>query len=412
MEYLRAKPTITMAAHRVAATRHSFFFAEVFSPRPEFGVMLQFTDWASNLQVALTENLARPACPLAWFGLFIDHEGACLIGTPKKDVTVGNFRQACYKVLEGLPGEQQEMAMATMRPLDEVDFLRISQWECIEAFRPTRARGPATKLLAIEDGSPPRTWKTKAEFFAENEEVPCMDLAIPMPGVGHGWISANSECTFVVAATGALPPLEYERCRLEPRRELLLVRRMERGRTLVSVVQLAIKLCGEGAFPPYQKKYKADFVSRCANALALKMMQDTYGPIECPSESSADDQRRISNALDGHASFDGCFGCMTEDPEWKHGCASMQARYGPAANFIQMTSGKHSWSDSWIFRWVAESLQCGKCNTPRSRGRAQRQPAWDYGDLEQYQHRPQTRGHISDWTTDDGDEPSPKRRCP
>jgi len=187
MEYLLEKPVISLAQPRSMTTKHHFFFAEMFDSRPEVQAMSQFKNWAVQIQGSLIANLSRSACPVQWLGLFIDQAGACLIGTPKCIMSVGNFRQACYKILEKLPGDQQEMITKTMRPLDEVDYRRISQWTAIEQFRPTRERGP--QLLAIEDGSPPpRQWRTKAEWLAENEEVPCMDLAIPSPGNGQGWL--------------------------------------------------------------------------------------------------------------------------------------------------------------------------------------------------------------------------------
>jgi hypothetical protein len=294
-------------------------------------------------------------------GLFIDHDGACLVGKGKSMMTLGNFRQGCDKMLETLPAAQQEMVAGSMHALDEVDFLRISQWATIEAFRPTRARGPATKLLAIEDGSPQSTWKTKAEFYAENEEVPCTELAIPTPGVGHGWICANSECTFGIAMTGAMPALEYERCRMEPRRERLLLCRMDQSEpTLVKMVELAVLLCTEGALPPYQKKYRYMFLLRCTNALA----KAAPGAKCIPSELGASDQRRISYVLDGHtAPFDGCFGCMDAEPEWHDVCPGLR--------------DKPLTAEYWAVLYRAGAgVRCVKCNTPQSHGR-RKEPIWD-----------------------------------
>ena len=192
-----------------------------------------------------------------------------------------------------------------------------------------------------------------------------MDLAIPSPGNGQGWLYADSECTVVIATTGTMPQLLYERCKMEPRRELLLVSRMDRREpNLAKMVQLAMKLCTEGALPAFQKKYKREFMIRCNNALALKL------GATCPSESSAADQRRISHALDGHATeFDGCFGCWAADPEWQHACPDMHDTYGPVADILRISESKHPLATHWITEWVVQGVKC-KCGKPRTFGRA------------------------------------------
>ena len=208
---------------------------------------------------------------------------------------------------------------------------------------------------------------------------------------------------------------------MEPRRELLLVSRMEmREPNLAKMVQLAMKLCTEGALPAFQKKYKREFMLRCNNALALKLMQLTYGPVDQRRiTSSPADQRRISHALDGHATeFDGCFGCWAVDPEWQHACPDMHDTYGPVADILRISESKHPLATHWITEWVVQGITC-KCGKPRTFGRAKAASTRSDRELASFLREVgatrTTRADPSRWSTEGEPESlgcpqSPKRR--
>jgi hypothetical protein len=85
---------------------------------------------------------------------------------------------------------------------------------------------------------------------------------------------AESEATILLASAGEIPDasqvLNYERCRNEERRQLLIVRRFRGKKTsLADMVACAAKMAAEGSFPGPQGAScrKTEFMRRCVKAL-------------------------------------------------------------------------------------------------------------------------------------------------
>jgi hypothetical protein len=83
---------------------------------------------------------------------------------------------------------------------------------------------------------------------------------------------------------------------------------------MVHVVRIAMQLANEGSIPKLGEHGRtSDFLKRCAATLqAIDPNEETT-----LTKLSADDQQLIRQALGGvTAAWEGCFGCLEDDPGW------------------------------------------------------------------------------------------------
>ena len=125
----------------------------------------------------------------------------------------------------------------------------------------------------------------------------------------------------VVVASAGVHSLTFERCYKPERRKLLLAKRLTSKTTLLKVVQTAWKMVVLGQFSkPGDPKQRYQLLQMCREVLI------TLNPTapNVVKDLPRSEQTRVIAALSGEEpqednptdTFPGCFGCMTEDPEW------------------------------------------------------------------------------------------------
>jgi len=338
MQFGRTKPTLRHTED--SGNDHMCFAADLFPKRPPFDEMNAYQDWATQLEEHILKNLDRTRCSVKWIGIFVDTEGALLIATHKSGQSLNNMRQSLKTALSWLPVAERK-TLDTLRPLDELDKVRISAWLTIDDLGPD----PEDESSAVVVPSQALALPPDAE-----EAIKVLCQMGPEDQTKLAWrFRAMAYAVIVVASTGPLPELTYVHCRSEQRRHMLLTGRLNARTKLVDTVKIAAKLAEEDSIPSPGGRRTSEFMKRCANATKA-VNPDAEIDVH---KLSAEDQKAVRQALGGKEPYDGCLSpeCLDKDTVWKAErlCIDFQGR------------------DLQVSR-------CTRCNMPKAWGRTLHSP--------------------------------------
>ena len=168
------------------ASKHTSFIAELFEPRPDWKTILAYRETMAKLQTSVEKLATRESCPFAELGIYIDHQGACLLATAKVEMQLCNARSAISTLLQPLDLYEDSTSVKsrkrmekTIRPFDALDKVRVDAWKTVAQLRP-----PCPKLLKPERTTPPPT--TVKEFLAAATDSGSEDDDPPLLAIGHG----------------------------------------------------------------------------------------------------------------------------------------------------------------------------------------------------------------------------------
>ena len=311
MEFLREQPIVSLAN----AGKTDTFVAEIFEPRPTFEAILSYNTWSEDCRKCMNQAMQRKNSSVSWVGLFIDHRGCFMVIHFAHPIIVGSAKTAAGVLLRAiphLPKEQQCRAENSLRPLDEVDRIRIAKWETVQSLR------PATKKRKREEEDdehiviPAAKWKrdnpetvlnkeplstkryaTLEKFLEDNpsdeeEEVAAPRLMLTYEAHRQPITTCSlfeptsvwehlvkTEATIILAEAGTKPEqLAYIRCHREARRQLLLQGEVAEhyvNPRMPQVTKVALQLAKDEQMPGPNGGHgkRAEFLKRCAEALAV-----------------------------------------------------------------------------------------------------------------------------------------------
>ena len=322
MEFLPQMPPAQLVE---CATKHTCFFAELFAPRPPWHAILAYRETMRKLQASVEELAARGNCPFAQLGIYVDHEGACLLATPKKEMQLCHARSGLSTLLqpldlyeEGAQVTSRKRMEKSVRPFDALDKTRLDAWKTATHLRPAFPKAPKpekeeaalhTRLhdfLAAasesedEDSGPPTL--AIADEMVEPACPPLCDgdLALYQEAHAHAyakWSESVQRAAVVVMLTvGELKELSFIPCHREERRVQFLVAKLGDLPDLAETCALAAELAREGLLPSPSghRARKAEFLKRCQAALEKKNPLAQLDVKRLPPE----DQRAIALALE------------------------------------------------------------------------------------------------------------------
>ena len=335
MQFLCEQPTLSLSE----GSRTDTFAVDVSQSRSDFDQIAAFHEWSTEAREKMQEAMGRKKCAVAWVALVVDDLGLMVVARFKHTLGVSDAKKAIGCILRCLPDQQTgnwDDFVNQLRPLDEVDRNRIASWKTLASLRPKVAKREREESL--EDDEPPAK-KSAAELIAETgsdseEDAPwAAPPRLALTNSAHssapnlsnpaGCWQARAEqlATIVVAEAGERPQiLPYIRCHREKRRELLLKAKVEaewENPTLLRFVQAAMDLAKEGSLPgpPFKHGARAEFLGRCAAALARSNPRAEGNA----SKLSAEEQAQIRHAMGGAAApYEGCLnsGCLDKEPKW------------------------------------------------------------------------------------------------
>jgi len=326
MEFCHELPGVSLVDDLGHA--HMCFAADLFNERPPFEEIEAFRGWAQKLQENLLTMMARKACSVKWVGFFVDEEGVWLVARHKIGQTVNNMRQSLKTVLSGLPEEQQRSVSDSLRPLDELDKIRIGTWKTVNQLRPkTRRPVPTTLARLAEESSDSGDSDSGAEVTTLalrevqqlNVQEPLALLQIPRATQAKfAWAAkAQAYATVVMASTGPVPDLTYIRCHRENRRHLLLTRRLREGNDLFAgAVKIAAQLAKEGSLPNHGGRRTSEFMRRCVEAVKAVNPSAETDINKLPLEAQEAIRRALGNEEEP---YDGCLSeeCLDLETVWE-----------------------------------------------------------------------------------------------
>jgi len=381
MEFLTQTPPAQLVE---CATKHTCFIAELFDPRPDWHAILAYRETMRKLQASVEELAARGRCPFTQLGIYVDHEGACLLATSKKEMQLCHARSGLSTLLqpldlyeEGAQTTSRKRMEKSVRPFDALDKIRLDAWKTTTELRPSFPKAPkpekeeaeaqqgsATRLqdfLAAvtesedEDSGPPAL--AIADEMAE-PLCPDMcegDLSLYREGYAHAhaaWTdSVQRTAVVVMLAVGELKQLQFIPCHREDRRVQFLVAKLGDLPDLAETCALAAELAREGLLPSPSgpRARKAEFLKRCQAALQKKNPLAQLDVKRLPSE----DQRAIALALESEKKL--CSKCPNQAktstqftlswfngvPEPDAGTTWFCATCAPARAAVCSSCGKH-----------------------------------------------------------------------
>ena len=349
MQFLSQAPALALSEE---GGKQSTFCADVFQPRPPFEEVQSFAAWSDSAQAQMEEALQRNNCPVSWVALYVDEAGMLAVIQFKHRLILGHAKTSAEAVLHALPEKQRRAVELGLRPLDELDALRIKAWKTVGALRPNEddssdssAEEEEAEISFVPTGAAvaeaPPAAPTLAELLAKCDESapkrrrltyePCTALA-PVPPqhsdlalLSTDWKArwaylAQQSATVRVASAGlAFLPLSYIRCHREARRVKLLVERVRvdyEKASLLTVVRVAAQLAKDGRLPSFEgpRARKTEFVRRCQEAheaLSTGVVRTTALPEAV--------KRQIAAILGGEEPewpVEGCLGCGHKKPGW------------------------------------------------------------------------------------------------
>ena len=290
MEFLREQPIVSLAN----AGKTDTFVAEIFEPRPTFEAILSYNTWSEDCRKCIHEAMQRKNCAVAWVGLFVDHRGCLMIIHFAHAIIVGSAKTAAGVILRSipkLPKEQQIAAEQSLRPLDEVDRIRIAKWETVQSLRP--AGNKRKREEEDDEYIPTKRYKSVEEFLEDNPSDEEEEVAAPrlmLTNEAHQepittcslldptsvWeYLVKTEATIILAEAGTKPEqLAYIRCHREARRQLLLQGEVAEhyvNPRMPQVTKVALQLAKDEQMPGPNGGHgkRAEFLKRCAEALAV-----------------------------------------------------------------------------------------------------------------------------------------------
>jgi len=302
MDFLRSCPTLTLGDD--LGHEHVCFCADLFNERPSFQTIQAFSDWAEKQQESFSQKRDRKVCPIQWLGIFIDQEGAVMIASHKSGTELNNMRKAVKTLLSALPQELQKAVATTLRPLDELDRVRIDGWQTVNDLRG-------------EDSS--------------DEDSPAQETTLALRQAGQvemsteggalvAWAArAQAYATICLASTGDVPALTYIRCsEKKQRRHLLLLKKVreEKAEILADVVRIAAALAKNGSLPAPGRQRNCEFMRRCVEALKVVNPKAETEVTNLPKEEQEVVRRALGDEVE---SYQGCLseGCLDEEIVWE-----------------------------------------------------------------------------------------------
>jgi hypothetical protein len=319
MDFLRSAPAISLGDER--GHEHLCFCADLFEGRPSFQNIQSFQEWAEKQQDVFTQKMNKKACPVKWLGMFVDDEGAMLIATRHSGTSLNNMRVGLKTLLSALPEELQKAVATTLRPLDELDKVRIDGWQTVNDLREDSeeegSESPAAKqTVALLLKEPIRELEFRSDVVAW--------YARDWGGVDWkdgrmiAWAArAQAYATICLVSTGDLPALTYIRCP-EKRRRLLLVAKVreEKAEILADVARIAAALAKDGSLPAPGRQRNCEFLRRCVEALKVVNPKAETEVSNLPKE----EQAAVRRALGGEVEpYQGCLSdsCLDEETVWE-----------------------------------------------------------------------------------------------
>ena len=412
MEFLRQVPPIELVEH---ASKHTSFVAELFEPRPGWDAIVAYRETMLKLQASIEELAARGRCPFAQLGIYMDHQGAWLLVTAKKEMQLCHARSGLSTLLQPLDLYEEGQATLrkrmekTVRPFDALDKVRLDAWKTMAQLRPVfpKAPKPESEELPPEGCSLKQFLESVTD--SEDEDIgpptlaiadgvvepPCpeaglceADLALYQEGYAHAYAKWSDDvqhsAVVVMLAVGEVKGLTYIPCHREERRVQFLVARLHDLPDLAETVALAVQLAQEGLLPvpTGARARKKEFLERCQAALKQKNPLAELDVQRLPAQ----DQRLIAlalqpgkhlcskcpNAADVSLEFSLSFIHGVPEPEghtvwFCKSCAPARAALCPGCGkhdtLIQEGGGMHSCAMSLMLRGHHEfsSLRCKSC---------------------------------------------------
>ena len=311
--------------------KHKCYAANLFDARPPFEEIMGWQQCADQLQKKIQTLVDRRACPIEWLAFFIDNEGALMLATTKVETQVNNVRSGLGKVLDPLPQEQQKTIVDSLRPLDELDIIRIGTWKTVDQLRPKTRRPAPTTLARLAEVDSDSGDSGDSDSGAEVStlalrEVQQLDVQEPLAllqipratQAKFAWAAkAQAYATVVMASTGPVPDLTYIRCHRENRRHLLLTRRLrERNDLFAGAVKIAAQLAKEGSLPNHGGRRTSEFMRRCVEAVKAVNPSAETDINKLPLEAQEAIRRALGNEEEP---YDGCLSeeCLDEETVWE-----------------------------------------------------------------------------------------------
>ena len=303
MHFGQSKPTLRLTED--SGNDHMCFAADLFPKRPPFEEMNDYQGYAGQLEEHMLEKLNRTRCSVKWIGIFVDSEGALLIATHKSGQSLNNMRQSLKTALSWLPAAEQK-TLDTLRPLDELDKVRISAWLTIDDLQPDTECESSAAVLPHQALALPSDAEEAIQVLSQMRPEDQTKLAWKARAIAYAVI--------VVASSGPLPELTYVHCRSEQRRHLLLTGRLNTRTVLVDTVKIAAQLAMEASIPSPGVRRTSEFMKRCANATKA-VNPDAETDVQ---KLSAEDQKAVRQALGGEEPYDGCLSteCLDQETVW------------------------------------------------------------------------------------------------
>ena len=266
----------------------------------------------------------RQSSPIEAASLLVDAQGACLIVDVRGEMQLGNTKSALSKLLVGCTKQQVAKVFQNFSPLDECDKERIEAMRTLADCAPPEPKSdeeqePPTSIVALASNilstraqmkteqqnaratlawgwlvqkvltrlyaptevvgtSCWRTWASlRRQHILLDEESLEETGSLLQLSIGDAeaaverlqfWKESVEGSATVVVATKGVHTLTFERCYLEPRRELLLAKRLGKTPTLLQVVCTAVGMAEVGQLPqPGDGKKKSEFLKRCRRVL-------------------------------------------------------------------------------------------------------------------------------------------------
>jgi triphosphoribosyl-dephospho-CoA synthetase len=310
MEFTRHRPTLGLVED--TGHEHVCFGADLFEGRPSFKKIEAFQDWAQQQKESLEKLRDRKVCPVKWLGLYVDQEGAWMIACRKSGQTLNNTRQCLKTLLSALPADLQEAVSKSLRPLDELDKVRIDGWQTVNDLR-------GDSEADSDEDSQETTLALRQAGQIE------LDLE---GGALVAWAArAQAYATICLASTGDMPELTYIRCsEKKQRRHLLLLAkvreekaesaRASQGLLLADVARIAAALAKDGSLPAPGRQRNCEFLRRCVEALKVVNPKAETEVSNLPKEEQAAVRRALGDEVE---SYQGCLseGCLDEESVWE-----------------------------------------------------------------------------------------------
>jgi hypothetical protein len=302
MDFLRVTPTINLGQD--LGHEHICFCADLFNERPSFHAIKAFEEWAQKQQDILMQKMKKKSCPVRWLGLFVDQEGAVLIATRHSGAHLNNTRFGLKTMLSALPEEFQKAVATTLRPLDELDKVRIEGWQTVNDLKPE------------EDSDSDSPVQETALALRQAGQIE-LDFE---GGALVAWAArAQAYATICLASTGDMPELTYIRCsEKKQRRHLLLLKKIreEKADILADVARIAATMAKKGSVPSPGKQRTCEFMRRCIDALKAVNPKAETDPTKLPRE----EQEAVRRALGKEDEvYEGCLseGCLDQEAAWE-----------------------------------------------------------------------------------------------